>query len=205
VSSEEREPAGVPKGPTRGRGLVVSRRDHPPRRDADRTRFDDSAKKGPRGTARDRALNLLSFRDRSRRELERRLRQAGFEDDDVGEALDGLARVGLVDDARFARAVVELEAGRRLSGRRVVESRLVAKGVDRESARAAMAELDDPGAERARAEELARGRAARMAGLPSDAAYRRLVGFLARRGYAPSLCRDVARRALAVDPVDDPA
>ncbi len=82
---------------------------------------------------------------------------------------------------------------------------LVAKGVDRESARAAMAELDDPGAERARAEELARGRAARMAGLPSDAAYRRLVGFLARRGYAPSLCRDVARRALAVDPVDDPA
>ena len=204
MSGEEREPAGVPKGPTRGRGLVVSRRDHS---SGDRrgTRNEEPTEKRPRGTARDRALNLLSFRDRSRRELERRLRQAGFEDDDVAEALDGLARAGVVDDARFARAVVEQEAGRRLSGRRVVESALLAKGVDRESARAALAELDDPVAERARAEELARSRARRMAGLSPDVAYRRLVGLLARRGYAPPLCRDAARRALAIDPVDDSA
>src|SRR5207244_374392 len=99
----------------------------------------------PRGTARDRALNLLSFRDRSRRELEQRLLQAGFEPEDVLEALEGLERVGLVDDERFARAVVEQHAGRRLSGRRAVASALFSKGIDRDVAAAALDEVDEPG------------------------------------------------------------
>src|SRR4051812_27273288 len=154
--------------------------------------------KKPRGTARDRALNLLSFRDRSRRELEQRLLRAGYGPDEVMEALEGLERVGLVDDDRFAQAVVEQHAGRRLSGRRAVAAALASKGVDRESADAALAELDEPGAERARAEELARSRAGRLAALPPDVAFRRLTGLLARRGYAPSVCREAARAALAV-------
>jgi regulatory protein len=157
----------------------------------------------PRGTARDRALNLLSFRDRSRRELERRLLQAGFEPEDVVEALAALERAGLVDDERFARSVVEQEAGRRLSGRRAVASALVAKGVDRDAARAALAELDDPSAERGRADDLARARATRLAGLPPEVAYRRLAGLLARRGYSPWVSRDAARRALGIGEADD--
>ena len=154
------------------------------------------------GTARDRALNLLSFRDRSRRELEARLLRGGFDPDEVVEALDGLERAGLVDDERFARAVVEQEAGRRLSGRRAVASALAASGVDRDAARAALAELDDSDEERRRADELARARAARLVGLPPEAAFRRLASLLARRGYAPGICRDAARRALAVDQID---
>jgi len=174
---------------------MAPRRDHPGRT--------GTSERRPRGTARDRALNLLSFRDRSRRELERRLLRAGFEAADVDEALEALERAGLVDDERFARAVVELEAGRRLSGRRAVASALAAKGVGREAGRAALAELEDPDAERARAEELARSRASRMTGLPSGVAYRRLAGLLARRGYSPGVCRDAARRALGSDPLDD--
>jgi len=87
----------------------------------------DSGASRPRGTAHDRALNLLSYRDRSRRELERRLLRAGFEPEEIAEALEGLSLAGLVDDERFARAVVEEEAGRRLSGRRAVASALAAK------------------------------------------------------------------------------
>src|SRR5437762_1541300 len=107
---------------------MASRRDHPGR--------NGTTERRPRGTAHDRALNLLSFRDRSRRELERRLLQAGFEAADVEETLEAMERVGLVDDERFARAVVEQEAGRRLSGRRAVASALAAKGVGREAGRA---------------------------------------------------------------------
>jgi regulatory protein len=156
-------------------------------------------RKKPRGTARDRALNLLSFRDRSSRELEQRLLQAGYEPDEVVAALDGLQRVGLVDDERFARAIVEQQAGRRLSGRRAVAAALFSKGVDRATAEAALQELDGPGAERARADELARSRARRMMGLPPEVAFRRLSGLLARRGYPPAVCREAARAALAID------
>ena len=165
----------------------------------------DGAAQKPRGTARDRALNLLSFRDRSRRELEQRLLRSGYEPDDVLETLDGLERVGLVDDERFARAVVEQHAGRRLSGRRAVAAALASKGVDREAARAALAEIDDPESERARAVELARSRARRMGSLAPEVAYRRLAGLLARRGFAPALCHDAVRRALALESNEDHA
>jgi len=162
-----------------------------------------AAKKKPRGTARDRALNLLSFRDRSRREIEQRLLRAGYEPDEVVGAIEGLERVGLVDDERFARAVVEQQAGRRLSGRRAVESALWSKGVDRQVAAAALGELDAPGAELDRACELARQRAGRMRNLAPEVAYRRLAGLLARRGYAPGVCHEATRRALAI--TDDDA
>lgn len=149
-----------------------------------------SERKKPRGTARDRALNLLSFRDRSRREIEQRLLRAGYEPDEVVDAIEGLERVGLVDDDRFARAVVEQQAGRRLSGRRAVAAALFAKGVDRATAEAALQEIDAPGAER----ELVRA-----------LAFRRLSGLLARRGYPPAVCREAARIALAheISGIDD--
>ena len=157
------------------------------------------AQRKPRGTARDRALNLLSFRDRSRRELEQRLLRAGYEPDEVLEAIGGLERVGLVDDERFARAIVEQHAGRRLAGRRAVAAALFTKGVDRETAAAALRDLDEPGAERERAEALARSRAGRLSGLAPEVAFRRLSGFLARRGYPPGICHEAARAALAID------
>ena len=160
-------------------------------------------RKRPRGSAHDRALNLLSFRDRSRRELERRLLQAGYEGDEVADALAALERSGLVDDVRFARSVVEQEAGRRLSGRRAVASALAARGVDRDAARAALDGLADPAEERRRADALARARAGRLAGLPPEVAHRRLTGLLARRGYPPGVARDAARRALGLDPAED--
>src|SRR5439155_11508566 len=74
----------------------------------------------PRGTAKDRALRLLGVRDRSRRELERRLQQAGFEREEIDQALDALASVGLIDDERFAATVVDNAMTGRLSGRRAV-------------------------------------------------------------------------------------
>jgi regulatory protein len=174
---------------------MASGRDHQTKNRSPR----GASERKPRGTARDRALNLLSFRDRSRRELEQRLLRAGYEPDEVLEALEGLERVGLVDDERFARAVVEQHAGRRLSGRRVVAAALSAKGVDRETAEAALSELDEPGGERERAEALARSRAQRLSGLPPEVAFRRLSGLLARRGYPPTVCREAARGALAID------
>ncbi len=77
----------------------------------------------------ERALGLLAVRPRSRRELERRLLAAGFESEEVGDVLERLERVGLVDDDAFARAgrraAVRASAGRA----RAVVSSLMGKGV----------------------------------------------------------------------------
>lgn len=157
--------------------------------------------KGPTGGRRkdihERALGLLAVRMRSRRELERRLVQAGFEPDDVDAELLRLERVGLIDDEAFARAVAESRVGRRGESRRAVEGRLAVAGVDRAMAAQVLDEVG--GDEQARADELAAARAAKLAGLAPDVAFRRLYGFLGRKGYPPEVASTATRRALAVD------
>jgi regulatory protein len=150
----------------------------------------------------ERALGLLAVRQRSRRELERRLLAAGFDGDEVAGELERLQGVGLIDDEAFARAVAEHAFERRKAGRRAVASALAAKGV---APSVAAAVLDDLGSEgdEARADELARARAVRLAGLPPERAFQRLTGFLVRRGHPPEAARRAARRALSLDGSDD--
>ena len=74
----------------------------------------------PRRAATSARSGLLAVRPRSRRELERRLLQAGFEPDEVADVLERLERVGLVDDEAFARQVAEHAFGVKRSGRRAV-------------------------------------------------------------------------------------
>jgi regulatory protein len=149
----------------------------------------------------ERALRLLAVRPRSRRELQTRLLQAGFEAQEVADELARLDAVGLVNDAGFARAVAEHQLTARRAGRRAVASALAAKGVDRGTIDATLEEFGGSDAERA--EELARARAPRLSGLPFDKAYARLVSFLIRRGHDPETARVASRRALGVGAGED--
>jgi regulatory protein len=126
--------------------------------------------------------------------MESRLRSAGFEAGVVAEELARLEEVGLLDDDRFAQEFAEHELGRRLSGRRAVASSLAARGVSRPLIDRALQDVETD--EDARAAELARSRAMRLRGLAPEVAYRRLVSFLARRGYEGAVSRRAAASAL---------
>ena len=156
---------------------------------------------GKRRDVHERALGLLAVRQRSRKELERRLVQAGFDPEEVGTELVRLEQVGLIDDEAFARAVVQSRMGSRAESRRVVAGKLAQAGVDRDAASAALE--DDSEGDEERAFRLAEAKAVRLRGADPAAAYRRLFGLLARRGYAPELARRAASKALAVEAVED--
>ena len=145
-----------------------------------------------------RALRLLAVRPRSRRELERRLRQAGFEPEEVEPELDRLAAVGLVDDEDFARRLLEHEIGNRKSGARAVRARLLAKGVDRDLVERTLT-LVPSGTEFERALERAASRVARTRSLAPEKAFARLVGELMRRGYDASVAREAVAKALHIE------
>jgi regulatory protein len=130
---------------------------------------------------------------RSRQEIRRRLRSAGFEAEEIEQALMDLEGVGLIEDARFASEVVRDQAGRRLAGNRSIRASLLQKGVPPEVIDEA---LEDAGGEAERARELARHKAVRLAGLAPEAAYRRLYGLLLRRGYGPGVAREACRETL---------
>jgi regulatory protein len=100
------------------------------------------------GDAFESALRVLRHRDRSIDEIDRRLAEQGFSDDERSSALDRLGRSGLVDDARFAHRRAESLAARGAGDERVRRA-LREAGVDDEVAEGAIAALE-PEEERAR-------------------------------------------------------
>lgn len=163
--------------------------------------LDGGERKTAKKDCHERALGLLAVRQRSRRELERRLLQAGFDADEVTGVLERLERVGLIDDEAFARSVAEHGFGTRKESHRVVAGRLWAAGVAPETTSAVLAEIGDD--EQERADALAASRVARLASLPPEKALPRLASFLARRGYPPDIARQAARKALATDDIEE--
>lgn len=126
-----------------------------------------------------RALRLLSFRPRSSAEVRQRLKQLGFSDEPIEKALVRLMRSGLVDDARFAKEWAESRNEFRPRSRRALEYEMKQHGLGREEIDRALEGLD----ENSLALQAARKHARRLQGLPATEFYRKLYGFLSRRGF----------------------
>ncbi|MDQ4006168.1 MAG: recombination regulator RecX [Actinomycetota bacterium] len=148
----------------------------------------------PATPVKERALRLLSVRSRSRTELMHRLRRAGYESEEIEEALSDLERVGLIDDERFAREVAE-DRRKRGYGPRAGMAALRQKGVDRAVAERVVEE-SQPEDEEDRAAEVARARWPRLSNLEPPVARRRLLDFLLRRGFDFQVARDACRRVI---------
>jgi regulatory protein len=87
--------------------------------------------------------------------------------------------------------------------RRALAQELRRKGVDDETARTALDELD-PDQEAQAAHDLVRKKARSMRNLDRAVATRRLVGMLARKGYPPGLAYRIVRDELGELEADDP-
>lgn len=149
----------------------------------------------------DKALELLSFRARSEGELERRLRRAGHGPSAADSALRRCRELGYLDDRAFALAHVRDRLRLRPKGRRALRSELFRKGVEGVLAEAAIDEafaeagLDETDLAR----RLAGKRVQALGSLETEAARRRLTGYLARRGFPPPVVRAVVTEALPAE------
>jgi len=140
------------------------------------------------------SLRLLEVRPRSQKEIVTRLRQKGYEEEIAGEALAALSRWGLLDDSAFAEQWVQSRTRSRPGGVRKLKSELFQKGIAKETIEEAVASISED-------DEVALARQAlakKLRPLPSDRdarreEYRRLAGFLQRRGFG----WDIAKKALA--------
>jgi len=152
-------------------------------------------------SAYDRALNLLAFRARSARELERRLLQKGVTAERAARVIAKLRDVGLIDDGDFARQLARSKVSAGASRRRLHQE-LFKRGVSREVADEAVDEVleEENVDEVAVAERVARKRLPSLKGADVSARRRRLYAFLARRGHDSETIREVMDRVLRDDP-----
>ena len=155
--------------------------------------------------ARERAVRLLTYRERSTKELADRLREDGYLPETVTAVLERLAAAGFVDDDRFARSLARNLTQIRRLGRSRATRELTAHGIDPQLAEEALDEalsVDD--------ESAAAGELARTLALKTGATRDRIASRLLRRGYAPRVALSAAREAMSAvdeDPWDgsDPA
>jgi regulatory protein len=150
------------------------------------------------------ALRILKYRFNSEVELRRKLTAKKFERDDIDAAIARLRDEKWLDDERFAGAFVRTRQSKRIGSRRI-ERELQAAGVDRETARAAIAENQDPERER---EDLANQYAKRRrllirrhgaAYLETAEGRNKITAYLLKQGYDASLIQSVVKESPVVD------
>ena len=135
------------------------------------------------------AYKLLTYRDRSEKDLTDRLLRKGHSEETIADAIARLRGVGFVDDAAFARRWVENRGQTR--GQRALSQELRLKGIGRDLAAETLSEAREGDTERAAARLAAVRRLGERPADTSREAKARLAGFLQRRGFSWDVVRPV--------------
>ena len=147
-------------------------------------------------------LRQLTVRPRTRVELAQALARKGVEEDVAELVLSRLDEVGLIDDAAFAEVWVRSRHNFQGLSRRALAMELRRKGVADESAEEALATVDSE-AEEERARQLVRKRLRALGQADEPTKVRKLVGMLARKGYAQGLAYRVVKDEVRTSLLDD--
>lgn len=162
---------------------------------------EDLLRSSRRQEAMDRALHYLSYRSRSRFEVERYLGRKGYEQPIVEAVLARCEELEYLDDRRFAEAWVRDRIELKPRGAARLKAELRKKGVhDPEAEEAIRSAFRAAGV--TERELLERAARKRWRSRRSDDAWtlrRRLFGYLRRRGFRPSEIREVVNELVERD------
>ena len=141
------------------------------------------------------ALRLLAGRELSAAECRNRLLDREHSPADIDAAIERLIGEAALDDARVARAYARTAATVKGRGRLRVARELHEKGIDREVATAALADVFGDLDERSLVSKAIQKKLRGVRPKPSDrSAYARLYQFLMRQGFSPAVVGAELRR-----------
>ena len=134
--------------------------------------------------ARLRCLNLLQSRDYTKKQLGDKLRQGGYDEACIEDAVAYAESYGYIDDGRYAKNYIEYRI--QSKSRKRLETDLLRRGVSKEVIEQAFAALEEGGV---RQDEMAAiGELLARKNYHADTAdpkeRQRMYGFLFRRGYS---------------------
>jgi regulatory protein len=138
------------------------------------------------------ALKLLSFRPRSIHEVQKKLKENGFDESAIHSVIERLTRDGLVEDGSFAQAWVENRTVFHPRSRKLIALELRQKGVPDEVVQNALAagSVDDETLAYQSAIQYSR----RLKGLEWLEFRKKLSAYLLRRGFSYETVSPMVRR-----------
>ena len=144
-----------------------------------------------RAKAKNYAYTLLRNRPRSEQELRGRLRLKGYDDGIIDIVIADLTRAGYINDAKFAKFLVESRMHANPVGDVILKHQLKSKGVSEEVIEGALAEKGKTYDEYELAAAMAKERFERLKKLDRRKAAKRVYDFLLRRGFKYDTIRRV--------------
>jgi regulatory protein len=144
------------------------------------------------------AFDLLARKAWSVRDLARRLGRRGATPETARAVVADLQARGYLDDEAFARWWAQARAERRRVGSRRLQQELRTRGIPAELAADAIAAAFQDGSELERALAAGRQRLPGLRGKP-ERVPARLFAYLTRRGYPPTVVRQVVRALCGAD------
>jgi regulatory protein len=146
------------------------------------------------------AINFLSYRSRSSKEIIFHLTKKGFEHECAENVLRHLQSLKMIDDDRFAHAFVRDHLKRKPTGQALLRQQLLTKGISSAMADKVLAELVSPQSQQASALQAAKRKIELTQHLTKkiDAEKRkkRILDFLLRRGFSYEIALKTIRTTL---------
>ncbi len=143
--------------------------------------------------AKNAAYRCLTYRPRSRAEVEEKLREKEFAPSIIRVVLDDLDRLGYIDDEKFAAQWASARVRLRGFGRRRIEQELRTKGIARDTIRVALSGVFEDSSEAEVARREAEKKLKGLARFEPGTRRRRLAGFLERKGFSFGVIRSILR------------
>ncbi len=130
-----------------------------------------------------RAIHLLEYRDRTEKDMRRKLQQGDYPPEVIDKTIEYLKSYGYIDDKRYAGRYLSMRLGGK--GRRRLFMELQQKGVDPSLAQEAWMEIcqEEDINERAAIRRLIEKKVGERTRLPRKE-HQRLLNYLARRGFS---------------------
>jgi regulatory protein len=146
------------------------------------------------------AINYLSYRPRSSKEVTFHLTKKGFEDECAESVTRHLQSIKMIDDDRFAYAFVRDRLKKKPTGQALLRQQLLSKGISSEMTDKVLAELVSPQSQQASALQAAKRKIqlTQHAAKINDAEKRkkRILDFLLRRGFSYEIALKTIRTTL---------
>lgn len=143
----------------------------------------------------DTALSFLSYRQRSEKEIINKLKQKEYEENIINNTLEYLRRNNLINDLEFAKSFMRDKINLNKYGPQRIKHELYKKGISSDIAKQIIDEYDHDD-EYSNALQLAEKKISSYKNDDRNAIYRKLGGFLQRKGYSYGCVSKVLKELL---------
>ena len=146
----------------------------------------------PKRSAIDEAANFLSYRSRTKHEIEQRLIDKGYSQDEIDTTLEKLKEYSYVDDTQYAVQAINSANFGVIKGKRAIEHNLRSKGIDDQTLTNAISEISDEN-ELAKAQSLCQTIIAKNEGQSQLKVKQKLWRKLTERGFDYEIISEAIR------------